>query len=100
MANSAYWYSPLDDLFAESEPTEYLESSAMNAALSKSQTFVDDFTDTWWSLGIPPLRQKQRNDSLGFTTGSPRLNTAGRGSATSVQETRAPRLPEGGQSYS
>lgn len=61
---------------------------------------TENMWQLWAACSIPPLRQKQRNDSLGFTTGSPRLNTPGRGSATSIQETRAPRLPEGGQTYS
>lgn len=55
----------------------------------------------WIPSSTPPLRQMQRNDTLSFRSGNARLNTNGRaGRATSIQEARAPRLPEGGQSYS
>jgi hypothetical protein len=101
MAKSVYWLDPELGLSAQGEAVDPIINTSANVALSLKDTYVDGYAlDTYWGLGIPPLRHRQRDDSLGFTSGSPRLNTPGKGRSTSVQETRAPRLPEGGQSYS
>jgi hypothetical protein len=99
MAKSIYWLLPEHQLSAEGDPNDIINVTDSNVALARCSTYVNANPDSWWSVGIPPLRMLQRDDALGKVgSAGPRI-TSGQG-GQSVQSAKNPRIKTGeGQTY-